>query len=105
MPDQILRLTGLSRTEDNYGESRCRPKSTVSIRKRHRFTPYMAHQDKTALILPRLGVPASDSANLAACSTLTSTGIRRTSQMAIVLKSDETMAVSANRLPSSQATT
>jgi hypothetical protein len=29
MPDQTLRLTGLLRTEDNYSESRFRPKSTA----------------------------------------------------------------------------
>ena len=48
MPGQILRPTGLLRTEDDYRESPFRPKSTALRRKRHRLTPYRVHQAETA---------------------------------------------------------
>src|SRR6516162_4529753 len=48
MPGQILRPTGPLRTEDDYRESRFRPKSTALRRKRHRLTPYRVHQAETA---------------------------------------------------------
>src|SRR5215468_10124637 len=48
MPGQILKPTGLLRTEDDHRESRIRPKSTTLRRKRHRLTPYRVHQAETA---------------------------------------------------------